>query len=435
MSEGPEVEAARVARLAAAVPCDRPGGITPLDQATHSARASGSRPLVVYCAGVRWDGLRGTDQHMAVHLARHVDVLWVDPPLSVVEPLRTKTGILSPRRLEPVHHRVLRLTTPAPPFPERRGFRVITTAVMQASIRRAVRALGRPAAAMIVSCAGPRFSALPEALHVYYATDDFVAGAELMGVDRARLLRDEASQLAGAELVVGITSELTRRWTAAGRRTVVLPNGCDTTHFADSQSAPRPTDVDLAGPVAGVVGQLSARLDLGLLEAVAGAGVSLLLVGPLQTTFEPSRVRALLHRPNVRWVGAKPFDVLPSYLRAIDVGLTPYANSEFNRASFPLKTLEYLAAGLPVVSTPLPAVDTLASAFVRTGASPDEFVSAVRAALAEGSPPELVRARLDFAAQHSWAVRAQQLLAAMGLPDAGGSSPASSSADITQDAR
>ena len=51
----------------------------------------------------------------------------------------------------------------------------------------------------------------------------------------------------------------------------------------------------------------------------------------------------------------RQFQELPSYLRVIDVGLTPYSQSDFNRASFPLKTLEYLAAGRPVVASDLPA--------------------------------------------------------------------------------
>ena len=80
-----------------------------------------------------------------------------------------------------------------------------------------------------------------------------------------------------------------------------------------------------------MVGQLSARIDLRYLEAIAGADVSLLLVGPRQPGFEPERVARLLARDNVQWVGPKPFESLPSYLRMIDVGLTPYALSDFNR--------------------------------------------------------------------------------------------------------
>ena len=109
------------------------------------------------------------------------------------------------------------------------------------------------------------------------------------------------------------------------------------------------------------------------LEAVAQSGHSLLLVGPRQTTFELERINALLSLPNVQWVGPKPFESLPSYLRITTVGLTPYADSDFNRASFPLKTLEYLAAGKPVVSTDLPAARWLATDLVTIAKSPADF--------------------------------------------------------------
>ncbi len=77
------------------------------------------------------------------------------------------------------------------------------------------------------------------------------------------------------------------------------------------------------------------------------------------------------------WVGRRAFEELPAYLRLMNVGLTPYTDTPFNRASFPLKTLEYLAAGLPVVSTDLPATRWLNTDLVRIADSQSDFVSAV----------------------------------------------------------
>ncbi|WP_436083696.1 glycosyltransferase [Pararhizobium sp. LjRoot235] len=111
--------------------------------------------------------------------------------------------------------------------------------------------------------------------------------------------------------------------------------------------------VDLPRPIAGVFGHLSERIDLALLEATADRGVSLLLVGSRKPSFS---LESLTARSNVRYLGPKPFESMTGYLRAIDVGLTPYTQSEFNRSSFPMKTIEYLAAGRPAVATSLPAV-------------------------------------------------------------------------------
>jgi teichuronic acid biosynthesis glycosyltransferase TuaH len=176
-----------------------------------------------------------------------------------------------------------------------------------------------------------------------------------------------------------------------------------------------PSDVALPHPVVGFVGLLSNRIDLALLEGIAARGHSLLLVGPRQHTFELDRIGRLLERPNVAWTGLRPYEQLPSYLRAMDVGIVPYTDSEFNRASFPLKTLEYLAAGRPVVATQLPAIEWLDTDLVRIAVEPVEFADAVDAAIAEGNGPDRVAARRGFAAEHSWEYRVRPLAAALDL--------------------
>jgi teichuronic acid biosynthesis glycosyltransferase TuaH len=180
----------------------------------------------------------------------------------------------------------------------------------------------------------------------------------------------------------------------------------------------------LPSPVAGFVGHVSQRIDVALLEAVARRGISLLLVGPV-TEGGPAGWDDLLKLPNVLAVGRQEHADLPSFYAAMDVGLTPYADTAFNRASYPLKTLEYLAAGLPVVSSDLPATHSLNSQLVVCAASPAAFASAVEKAAADAHEPALVQARRDLAAEHSWARRADQVLAAMGLSssDAARSAP------------
>ena len=128
-------------------------------------------------------------------------------------------------------------------------------------------------------------------------------------------------------------------------RAAYLPNGCDAPYFAGVDEVAAAGDVTVPGPVAGFVGHLNSRTDLALLEAVAKAGVSLLLIGPKDPAFEPERFARLLDRGNVAYLGPRPFEELPSYFKLIDVGLVPYGDTEFNRWSFPMKTLEYLAAG------------------------------------------------------------------------------------------
>ena len=205
-----------------------------------------------------------------------------------------------------------------------------------------------------------------------------------------------------ADLVLAVSPPLAERWAASGRAVDLLPNGCDHTAYATTDEAQLPSDVRLPQPLAVFVGHLSERIDLLMLEAVAQTGASLLLVGPRQRTFAINRLDALLARPNVQWVGPKPFEELPGYLRLAKVGLTPYADSAFNRGSFPLKTLEYLAAGRAAVVSDLPSVRWLDTDLVTVAGTPEDFARATTEALQAAGSPVLARHRRCFAAEHSW---------------------------------
>ena len=367
--------------------------------------------MLVWRAAVAWDSVEGTDRRMVDALAPHHRVLWVDPPLSVAHAIRTggARAAVSRGGLDEVADGVHRLTAVVPPFGSRRGVEQATALLMRRAVRGAVRSLGARVRAHVVTSPNPRFDAIPDGLRVYFATDDMVAGAELMHTRAEQVRRKEDDLVASGDLLLAVSPEIIERWGATGLRAHVLPNGCDPAHYAGVDTLARPDDIHLTGPVAGVVGQLSARLDLDLLEAVVDGGTSLLLVGPLDPSFEPARVARLLDHPGVQWVGRKSFEELPGYLAAIDVGLTPYADTAFNRGSFPLKTLEYLSAGRPAVSTPLPAVRHLGTDLIDTAADPHEFAKLTR--LAAGTPrnPEAVERRRSFAREHSWAQRAETM--------------------------
>ena len=217
-----------------------------------------------------------------------------------------------------------------------------------------------------------------------------------------RLRRQEARNLQRADVVVAVSETLAAKWRGLGAEVDLIPNGVDDELFAGVDRLPVPDDVTLPGPVAGFVGHLSNRIDLALLEAVSARGVSILLVGPRQASFEMDRIERLLAQPNVQWVGPKPFTSLPSYLRAIDVGLTPYTDTAFNRGSFPLKTLEYLAAGRGAVASDLPSIRELGTDLVDIVSGPDAYADAVVAALASPRTQQLVQARRAFAHTQSW---------------------------------
>ena len=373
--------------------------------------------LVVLCSGTSWDGARLSDRHLAERLTAHAPVLFVDPPISwatpLVRPELRESAFATGLSL--VGDRLARLTPLAPPGVTRPGLRRLALHATRAAMRRATQTLGGDVRAVIVGSLEDLFGACKEDLSVLWGTDDFAAAGTLMGLSDSWLKARETDQLSKADVITVVSESLAGKWRADGHQVTVIPNGCDAEHYATCETAPVPPDVVLPPPIATFIGHLSDRIDLSRLEAIAQTGHSLLLVGPRQSTFELERIQTLLSLPNVQWAGAQPFELLPSYLRITTVGLTPYADSDFNRASFPLKTLEYLAAGKPVVSTDLPAARWLATDLITIASSAADFAAAT-SQLLETPPDERFTQRARaFATQHDWQVRASEVAQLLGI--------------------
>lgn len=372
--------------------------------------------MVVLCATHSYSGIKMPDRHLAEHLSRLVPVLYVDPPQSVLSPWRHDlTGYsLRSSRLSILGPGLARLTPVVQPCPSRRALAPLTSALARGYVRKAVARLSGRAQAVISAWPQyPVFGSCGEDVRVYWPQDDFVGGAKLLGLNARSLDIRERGVAAAADFVAAVSPVLAETWRGRGSPTVLIPNGADLSSYAHIETAPRPPDVRLPSPLAGFVGYINARTDLRLLEAIAKRGRSLLLVGPHDPAFEPERFSALVQRPNVCWVGLKPFEALPGYLRLIDVGIVPYCDNPFNRGSFPMKTLEYLSAGRAVVSTDLPSIRWLATDLVTVASGPGDFAEAVDRLLGEVRSPAVIESRRAFASQHSWASRAADMHAAI----------------------
>jgi teichuronic acid biosynthesis glycosyltransferase TuaH len=392
---------------------------------------------LVWIAPTSWDGIPGTDKPMAKEMTRYARVLWVDPPVSAMTSARRRGdvdgGILP--SLSAAGDGITRLTPVALPGLTRPGVRATTAPLLRAQVRWALRRLGVRPDVVVAGYLEDVLGRWDGAVNVLYITDDHVAGAGLMGLSADRLKTQEQQAAARANILAVVSPELGGHWSALGADPVLIPNGC---YPAAGGAAPAPAFTDVPKPVAGLVGQLTERIDVGLLETVADAGLSLLLVGPYDPRWEPERFAALIARTNVHHTGRVPAREVPSYLAAMDVGLTPYASTPFNQASFPMKTLEYLGAGLPVVSTDLPGSRWLqedlvssdpaaASQLMALASGGTDFAAAARrlagkpgsAATAKRShePGGAARAAAAraFAGRHSWPRRAEVLAAAIGL--------------------
>jgi glycosyltransferase involved in cell wall biosynthesis len=184
-----------------------------------------------------------------------------------------------------------------------------------------------------------------------------------------------------------------------------FPSSIDTAHFrpARLKAVPEPADLDsIARPRIGYFGVIDERLDLRLLESVAELlpQWQFVMVGPV-AKIDPA---SLPRRDNVHWLGGKAYGELPAYLAGLDVGWMPFALNAATRFISPTKTPEFLAAGLPVVSTPIADVVRTwgAPGLVHIAATAEETVAAIARALASGRSAERLASVDAKLATTSW---------------------------------
>jgi len=167
-----------------------------------------------------------------------------------------------------------------------------------------------------------------------------------------------------------------------------FPSSIDAAHFGRARApggAGEPADqAEIPGPRLGYFGVIDERMDLALLAGLADARPDwhIVMVGPV-VKIDPA---TLPRRANIHYLGARAYEDLPAYIAGWDVALMPFARNAATRFISPTKTPEYLAAGRPVVSSPIRDVIRPygAQGLVAIADGVAEFVAAVAAALERG---------------------------------------------------
>ena len=194
--------------------------------------------------------------------------------------------------------------------------------------------------------------------------------------------------------------------------------GVDARHFSRARRSDTPVAEELLGlprPVLGYFGVVDERLDYRLIAmlAEAFASGSVVFVGPTAKV-DPAE---LPQRSNIAWLGQQPYDRLPEFVKGFDVCLMPFALNEATQYINPTKTLEYMAAGKPIVSTAVPDVVRNFVPIVRVARGVTDFVNEVAAALTPDATA--IEAGLARARAETWEsiVRAMDALIVEAMPD------------------
>ncbi len=355
------------------------------------------RSLIVF-SHLRWSFVHQRPQHVLSRLAQHYKVLFIEEPVHA-------DGPPSIGRTHPAPNvEVLTPRTPshAPGYHDDQM--QLIKPLLSAWL--AEHQVDDYAVWFYTPMALPLLDGLAPRAVVYDCMDELAA---FMGAPQE--MRDrEAALLQVADVVFTGGPSLFESKRHRHANVLCLPSAVDANHFSPDRALDDHDAVNRADtlqghvphPRLGFFGVIDERLDIGLLEALADADPNwhIVMAGPV-VKIDPAR---LPQRPNIHWLGQQPYDLLPQLVAGWDVCLLPFAMNESTRFISPTKTLEYMAAKKPVVSTAVPDVSLLYGEVVGVAQDHAHFIDHCKRTLAETLFKRAARATLmqSTVSQYSW---------------------------------
>ncbi len=366
-----------------------------------------------------WSDIWRNRHHLLTVFAERNRVLYVEPRTYLRETIRDLLAGRFPWR-DIWRERVTRVrpnlyvyhNLPCAPISGRFPLRELTAGLRRSSLRRQMRRLGM--AEPILWLCRPEMSDLigqwGEKLVLYHVVDEYSAYEGV--ADREQARRREHELLRRADVVITTAPALYESKRPFNRHTYLVPNAVNYDAFAQVMGTDAPAPADLSAlppPRIGYVGAVNAKLDLRYFCAIAGAypAASVVIVGPVIIPAEDPELRWLRGMPNVHFLGQKPVEQVPHYIKGLDVCLLPYRQNEWTRHISSLKLYEYMACEKPVVASDVPAAREFAE-LVYIIQEPAEAVPAVGRAL-NGHPEEIRRRQRQVAQQNTWRQRAEMI--------------------------
>ncbi|MGQ9609144.1 MAG: glycosyltransferase [bacterium] len=240
---------------------------------------------------------------------------------------------------------------------------------------------------------------------VYYCIDELTG---YKNINEDNLRSSEKRLLETANCVIACSASLANAKQKLNKNTFYVPHGVDWELFrsAFEKDLSIPDDIaKINKPIIGFYGYISEEwIDLSLLKGIARMRPdwSIVLIG--KSALDLTELAAL---KNIHFLGVKPFEELPRYTKAFDVAIIPFNINKLTLNSNPLKLLEYLAAGKPVVSVDIPEVAKHKDV-VRIENTLDGFVKAIEQLLKEDSL-EYMYKRSDYVRNESWNSRIETI--------------------------
>jgi glycosyltransferase involved in cell wall biosynthesis len=352
----------------------------------HIARWLAKRHRVLYmeCPGMRAPKTSGRDFKKILTVLRRC--LWA--------PKRGEEGIEVRTLFQVPFHRFAVV---------RRLNRFLMTASLRWMMWR--KGIRRPISWFMIPHPAPVAGRLNESLSVYYCTDDYATFPDV-DASAVRAMDDELTRK--ADVVFATAESLAERKRAVNPHTYFSPHGVDVELFGRAQDPAVAVPADTAhlpGPVVGFFGLIEDWIDLELIDYLAGQRPqwTFLFIG--RVAVADSR---LPKRPNVHFIGKRPYESMPAYGKQFDAAIIPFRLTEVILHANPLKLREYLAMGKPVVTVSTPEIDRYADA-VEVARSREEYLAKLDAVLSRPPAPADTRRRLGRVAAEGWDARLHQV--------------------------
>jgi len=364
---------------------------------------------VIVCLASSWD-YDPTSKHQIMRiLARNNTIIWVNyrgtrkPGVTMAD---LKGCVSTLRRItsgaKPISPSMVQMTPLVIPGASNKLMQFLHKRMLITQIRRAIRSLpgtqGKPLQVWTFAPDVPYLvGELNEECFVYYCVDEYT---EFEGFDRLAIAAAERQLIDRADLVITTSETLWNTKRKQRPDAVLVRHGVAFDHFATAwrKELPRPEDLRaITAPIFGFFGWIHHWIDLELIARVARLRPEYAFVFLGDCGVDASVLDGI---PNVFLLGRRRFEDLPAYCRAFRAGLMPFVRSTMTRNINPIKMTEYLAAGLPVVSTALPEAKRHEGP-ITIAETPEEFAQACDAIITNDFTMDH-RTISDTVKDHSW---------------------------------
>lgn len=379
---------------------------------------------MIFVSMENWDDIWRRNQFLCAAFTRRfpgLRILFVGLSRDVSHAVRT-------RRFADLHRPVMRHPAGFPTITFCRPFKLLPTSLAVGRnvndwlFRRTVRAaarrlrMHRPVLWLNPHYALHMAGHMGESQVIYDITDDWTELSQEPFLKTLTIAQD-AALCRRADHVIVCSQHLYQAKRPLARHLHLIPNGVDAAHYRSVPDRREPLPEEARKwpkPVLGYTGTIHPdRVDVALVEQIARGLVqgSVVLLGPNLLT-EPQR-RRLEACKNIFSHPPVPYGQIPSYMRAFDVCITPHRVTPFTASLNPIKLWEYLAAGKPIIATPVAGfIDYPQHVYLAADAA--GFLTAVSQALKE--EPSRVAARQAEVTAHSWEARAEQIASLLAPP-------------------